>query len=169
MVTKIRTTEKASLAVIDAVAHKHNAEPGAVIPILQEIQETYGYVSPLFIERIAEIINVPASELFGIATFYAQFRLQPRGKNLVKVCHGTACHLGGAERISQTLTQEVGAPEGGTSPDGVFTIEKVACLGCCSLAPCMMVNDKVHARLTPQSIHDIAKEVRGKEMVAVSE
>lgn len=166
MVVETKVREKPSFAVIDAIAHKHNIEPGAVIPILQEIQDAYGYIPPVALQRIAENMNVAASELFGIVTFYAQFRLEPLGKNLIKVCHGTACHLNGAERISLALSQEVGAKEGETSNDGQFTVERVACLGCCSLAPCMMVNKKVHGRLTPEAIRKIVGQVREVEVVA---
>jgi len=163
MVIEANTKEKPSFATIDAIVHKHNIEPGAVIPVLQEIQDTYGYVPPAAIQRIADNMNVPASGVFGIVTFYAQFRLQPLGKNLIKVCHGTACHLGGAEMVAERLAQVISAKEGETSPDGIFTAERVACLGCCSLAPCMMVNDKTYGRLTPEAIDKIVTETRKQE------
>jgi len=169
MVIEARAREKLSFAVIDAIAHKHNVEPGAIIPVLQEIQDTYGYVPPVAIQRIAENTDVPASELFGIVTFYAQFRLQPLGKNLIKVCHGTACHLSGAEMISQALEQVAGAKEGETSQDGLFTVERVACLGCCSLAPCIMVNEKVHGRLTPEVVGKLVSQIKETEKVVLSE
>lgn len=165
MTTETGAREVLSLAVVDAIAHKHNIEPGAAIPVLQEIQDAYGYVAPAAIERIAENINVPASELYGIVTFYAQFRLQPLGENVVKVCHGTACHLGGAERISDALCQEVGAQEGETSKDGQFTVERVACLGCCSLAPCIMVNKEVHGKLSPEAVRKAISQIKGKTSV----
>lgn len=167
MVIEASAKERPSLAAIDAIAHKHNVELGAIIPILQEIQDAYGYVPPVAIQRVAENTGVPASELFGIVTFYAQFRLQPLGKNLVKVCHGTACHLNGAERISQAIERVIGAKEGETSEDGLFTVEWVACLGCCSLAPCVMVNDKVRGRLTTGAVEKLLGKVKGTE-VAVS-
>jgi NADH-quinone oxidoreductase subunit E len=151
---------------IDAIVHKHNVEPGAVIPVLQEIQETYGHVPPIAIQRVAEHLNIPASEIYGIVTFYAQFRLEPLGKNLVRVCHGTACHLGGAEMVAEALAQVTGAREGETSEDGLFTVERVACLGCCSLAPCIMVNDETHGRLTPESVSKVVTEMRRAEASA---
>jgi NADH-quinone oxidoreductase subunit E len=169
MVIETKVREKISFADIDAIVHKRNIELGAAIPILQEIQDTYGYIPPIAIQRIAENMNVPASELFGIVTFYSQFRLQPLGKNIIKVCHGTACHLSNAERISQTLSQEVGAKEGETSPDGQFTVERVACLGCCSLAPCMVVNGEVHTHLTPEAIRRLVSQLREAEVVATPE
>jgi len=166
MATKAKDREELSFAVIDAIAHKHNVQPGAVIPALQEIQDAYGYVPPAAIERIAENIGVPSSEIYGIVTFYSQFRLEPVGENLIKVCHGTACHLSGAERIAQAIAQATGAEEGETSRDGKFTVERVACLGCCSLAPCTMINNEVHGRLTPESISKIVGQVQGVQEVA---
>jgi len=160
MATKAKKREELSFAVIDAIAHKHNVQPGAVIPALQEIQDAYGYIPPAAIERVAENIGVPSSEIYGIVTFYSQFRLDPVGENLIKVCHGTACHLSGAERIAQAIAQATGAEEGESSRDGKFTVERVACLGCCSLAPCTMVNNEVHGRLTPESISKVVSQLQ---------
>ena len=165
MAVDTKAGSKLSFAAIDAITHKHNVQPGAVIPVLQEIQEAYGHVPPAAIERIAENMGVPASEIFGIVTFYAQFRLQPVGKNLVKVCHGTACHLNGAEKISQALTRAVGAEEGETSQDRKFTVERVACLGCCSLAPCVMINGEAYGRLTPEAVTKVVSQVQEQEKV----
>jgi NADH-quinone oxidoreductase subunit E len=167
MATATRVREEPSFAVIDAITHKHNVQPGAVIPVLQEIQEVYGYVPPAAIQRISENMGVPASEISGIVTFYAQFRLKPLGKNVVKICHGTACHLGGAERVSDAVCLCTGAKEGENSPDGEFTLERVACLGCCSLAPCVMVNGEVHGRLTPESVTKVLNQVREPEKLAL--
>lgn len=169
MVVETRARETLSLAVIDAITHKHNVQPGAVIPVLQEVQETYGYVPPVAIERIAKNMGIPASEIYGIVTFYSQFRLQPVGKNLIKVCHGTACHLGGAEMIAHALAQVVGASEGETSQDNKFTVERVACLGCCSLAPCIMLNSEVHGRLNPEAITKIVRQLPETEALTPAE
>lgn len=169
MITEANAKEQLSLIVIDAIVHKHNVQPGAVIPVLQEIQESYGYVPPVAIERIAENMGIPASEIYGIVTFYAQFRLEPIGRNLIKVCHGTACHLSGAERIAQALAQATGAIEGETSQDSEFTVERVACLGCCSLAPCIMLNNEVHGQLTPEAINKIISQARKTETPAPAE
>ena len=158
-----KTSEAPSFALVDAIVHKRNVQKGAIIPILQEIQDTYGYIPLMAIERIAQNTGVPAGEIFGIVTFYNMFRLQPLGENVVKICHGTACHLAGAEKIAEALALEAGAKEGDTSPDGKFTLERVACLGCCSLAPVTMVNDEVHGRLTPESIRKIIANVREAE------
>lgn len=166
MVTEAKAREGLNLVVIDAIVHKHNVQPGAVIPVLQEVQDSYGYVPPVAIERIAGNMGIPASEIFGIVTFYTQFRLQPLGKNLIKVCHGTACHLNGAERIAEALTRATSAREGETSQDGMFTVERVACLGCCSLAPCIMLNGEVHGRLTPEAVDRLIKQVKKQQAAA---
>jgi len=158
MASKIK--ERPSFEVIDAIVHKDNVERGAIIPILQEIQDVYGYVPLLAIERIAENTGATSGEIFGIVTFYNMFRLQPLGENLVKVCHGTACHLARVDRISKALSLEVGATEGQTSPDGKFTVERVACLGCCSLAPCVMIDGEVHGELTPEEVRKIVVRIR---------
>lgn len=164
MTVESKVREKLSFGVIDAITHKHNVQPGAVIPVLQEIQETFGYVPPAAIQRIGDNMGVPASEIFGIVTFYAQFRLTPLGKNLLKICHGTACHLGGAERVSDALCQCLATKEGDTRADGKFTVDRVACLGCCSLAPCVMVNGEVHGRLTPESVTKLGNQLQEAEI-----
>lgn len=169
MVTVATAKDSPSLAVIDAIVHKHNVQPGAVMPVLQEIQDTYGYVPPAAIQRIAESMGIPASDIYGIVTFYAQFRLQPLGRNVVKVCHGTACHLNGAERIAEAIAQKTGAKEGETSQDGEFTVERVACLGCCSLAPCVMVNGETHGKLTIETAGKIVKQVDEEAPITASE
>jgi NADH-quinone oxidoreductase subunit E len=159
MTTKeVKTREQPNLAVIDAIVFKHNVHPGAMISILQEIQETYGYVPRAAILRVAEDTAVPASDIYGIVTFYAQFRLQPQGDTVIKVCHGTACHLNGAENVADSVCKCVGAKEGETSADGKYTVEKVACLGCCSLAPTIMINDETFGRLTPDNVRKVIKE-----------
>lgn len=158
MAIETRLRETPSFSAIDKVVHKHNAEEGAVIPILQEIQSIYGYIPPVAIDRIAKITGVPNGEIYGTATFYNMFRLKPLGENLLKVCHGTACHLAGAERIAESISIEVRAKAGETSPDGKFTVEQVACLGCCSSAPALMINDEVYGRMTPGSVRKVLKK-----------
>lgn len=165
--TKLR--EKPNLAVIDAIVYKHNIHPGAMISILQEIQDTYGYVPRVATLRVSEDTGVPASDIYGIVTFYAQFRLEPQGENLIKVCHGTACHLNGAEKIADAVCKCVGAKEGQTSADGKFTVEKVACLGCCSLAPTIMINNDTYGRLTADNVHKVIEEFQESQSSAPPE
>ncbi len=137
---------------------KHESEPGALIPILQEIQESFGYLPEEALVFVSEEVGIPLGKIYGVVTFYSQFYLSPRGKNIIRVCHGTACHIGGAERISEAVSEELGIDEGATTEDGEFTVERVACLGCCSLAPCVMVNEETHARLSPRKIKRIVKK-----------
>jgi NADH-quinone oxidoreductase subunit E len=170
MTTKeTRVREQPNLAVIDAIVYKHNVHPGAMIAILQEIQEVYGYVPRVAILRVSEDTNIPASDIYGIVTFYAQFRLEPQGRNLIKVCHGTACHLNSAERIADSLSKYVGAKEGETSADGRYTVEKVACLGCCSLAPTIMINNETYGRLTPDNVRRVIQDFEKSEAATPAE
>ena len=152
--------ERNPLLAIDAIVQRHNAYQGSAIPILQDIQHTFGYVAPEVLQRVSELSGILESELYSIVTFYSQFRMEPIGENLIQICHGTACHLAGAERIGDKIQHETGAKDGGTSPDGKFTVEKVACLGCCSLAPVVTVNEDTHGRLTPAKVSKVIKEVR---------
>ena len=128
-----------------------------VIPLLQEIQKRHGYLPEDMIEAVAEEIGVPSSEIFGVATFYSQFRSTPMGEHLIKVCKGTACHVSGADVLFASLSDELNVEEGETTDDGMFTLDAVACLGCCSLAPVVMIDGKVYGKLTPSKIRKIVK------------
>lgn len=150
-------------AQVDDIVSKYRNQRGATIPILQSIQNAFGYVPMEALERISALTGIPESDLYSIVTFYAQFRLQPVGKNVIQVCHGTACHLAGAEKITEALQFETGAKAGGTSEDRLFTLEKVACLGCCSLAPVVTVNAETFGRLTPAKAQKLAADVRKRE------
>ncbi|MGB9561374.1 MAG: NAD(P)H-dependent oxidoreductase subunit E, partial [bacterium] len=112
-----------------SVLYEHKEEKGAVIPILQGIQEKYGYLPPEILERFSELTSIPLAQIYGVATFFAQFRFEPRGKHLIRVCHGTACHVNGAERISSAIEEYLGIKEKETTLDGKFSVENVACLG----------------------------------------
>jgi NADH-quinone oxidoreductase subunit E len=126
-----------------------------VIPMLQRIQAEFGYLPEEAMAKVAESTCLTESKVFGVASFYAQFRFTPMGRNRVMVCRGTACHVKGAPRILEELERVLGIKEGETTPDLEYTLESVACIGCCALAPCIMVNNKdVHGRLTPQKVSD---------------
>jgi len=127
---------------------------GALIPVLQEAQNIYGYLPTDVLEKIAQELRIPFSKVFGVCTFYAQFHLKPRGKYIVRMCLGTACHVRGGAKIFKALGDQLGVSDGGTTPDLKFTLESVACIGACGLAPCLMVNDDTHGRLT---VSDVAK------------
>jgi NADH-quinone oxidoreductase subunit E len=138
--------------------------PSSLIPLLQKTQETFGYLPKEALEEISKYLGVPISRVLGVATFYAQFRFEPLGKYVIKICHGTACHVNGAENIAQALREETGIDEGQTTPDGLITIERVACLGCCSLAPVIMINDKVYGKLTGEAVRKLIRKLKKGEL-----
>jgi len=121
---------------------------GNVIPLLQKTQEIFGYLPQDAMREIARVTDASPSEIYGVATFYAQFRFTPMGKHVMKVCHGTACHVQGADSLDTVVESKLGVAPGNTTKDGQFTIERVACLGCCSLAPVVMIDGEVYGRLT---------------------
>ncbi len=122
---------------------------GVAIPLLADIQRQFGYLPAEAVEEAARALDIPAAELFGVATFYSMFRLKPLGVHVIRLCRGTACHVQGSLRIAEELQRRLKVAEGETTDDGLFTLQFVACLGCCSLAPVMMVGEDVHGRLTP--------------------
>lgn len=145
---------------IDDIVKKVGVNRTPSMMILQAIQSTYGYVAPEMLERVTELTGVPTSTLYSIITFYAQFRLEPIGENLIQVCHGTACHLAGAERITNAMEMETGTEAGKTSADRKFTIDKVACLGCCSMGPVITVDGQTYGNVTPDDVQKIIKQKR---------
>ena len=146
-----------------SVISRENTHDGSLIPILQKLQAEYGFLPREVLTLLAARTNIPIAKILGAATFYAQFRFEPLGKHLIKVCHGTACHIGGSPKLTDYLKDHLGVQEGGTTKDGLFTLERVACLGCCSLAPVMMVDETTYGRLTPSKIAKVVKEYREKE------
>jgi NADH-quinone oxidoreductase subunit E len=154
----VRSNVNADSSAIDLISAKYRAQKGALISILQEIQKHYGYIPSIAIMRLSQITAIPAAEIYSIVTFYAQFRLSPRGENVIKICRGTACHLNEAEELARAVYDCVGAGDNETSPDGKFTIEKVACLGCCSLSPAIMINDEIFGRLTPDIVPKVISD-----------
>jgi NADH-quinone oxidoreductase subunit E len=159
--TDLKTlAEEYPMFAVREIVKQHSSSKGAAIPILQDIQSVFGYISPTMLQQAGEFSGIPVSELYSIVTFYAQFRMQPIGEHLIQVCHGTACHLAGAERITESIQFEAKASAGKTSEDGMFTLEKVACLGCCSLAPVMTVSEETHGHLSPEKVRKIIKDIR---------
>ncbi len=141
----------------DDIFSRFEGRKDELIPLLQSVQEENGYLSPEIIKAIARFTNVAVSQVYGVATFYAQFRFKPRGETHIMVCRGTACHVKGAPRILEEIENQLGVKEGETSFDLKYSIESVACIGACSLAPCIMVNGKVEANLTPKKIGKLFK------------
>ncbi len=133
--------EKSDLTLIENVLNEYADQKGSLITILQKTQDIYGYLPMDVIYHIAEHTGSTPARVLGVATFYAQFRLQPIGKYLIMLCQGTACHVNGSERIEAAIKQELGIEDGETTADGLFTLKNVACLGCCPLSPVMMIND----------------------------
>jgi NADH-quinone oxidoreductase subunit E len=134
-----------------------------LILLLQRVQELYGYLPISVLSKIEGVIGVSGAEIFGVATFYTQFKLKPSGKNIVKVCHGTACHVAGSERVEEALRRHLKAEGDEPTADGLFSIERVACLGCCSLAPVVMVNNRVCGRVKPSIIKNVIKDEKNKD------
>lgn len=139
---------------------RHRGEPGMLIPLLQAAQDSYGHIPRLAVEQISEVTGIPTSEIYGVITFYKQFRLKPVGRHLVRLCKGTACHVVGADMIAQTVADELKVPPDETTDDGLFTFTVVACLGCCSLAPVLMIDGETYGRMTPQQVRRVLRQYR---------
>jgi NADH-quinone oxidoreductase subunit E len=141
---------------------RYDGAPGELIPLLQSAQEHFGYIPRRAIKYISAVTGIPEATIYGVITFYSQFRLQPMGRYVVRVCDGTACHVSGSRMLIDTVQDELSIEVGETSADGLFTLTTVACIGCCSLAPVMMINDETHGRLTPASVRRILRDCRRK-------
>ncbi|MDR2611549.1 MAG: NADH-quinone oxidoreductase subunit NuoE [Deltaproteobacteria bacterium] len=150
------TGQNVDLARLDAVFDKYkDMAKGSLIPVLQAAQDTYGYLPIKALDAIAKQLAIPISQIYGVVTFYAQFRLSPRGKHIIRSCQGTACHVRNSARILESLKTALGIAPGGTTEDLQFTLETVACIGCCSLAPVMMIDTDAHGRLRPDRVPKI--------------
>ena len=138
---------------LNSVLTRYMEKDGNAVSILQDIQSEFGYIPEDTVNWIAQKSGIPASKLFGVVTFYAQFYMKPRGENIITACCGTVCHVKGSHRILFQLNEELTFPKGeDTTRDGLFTLEKVACLGACSIAPVVVINQKVHGRMTPDKV-----------------
>ena len=145
---------------ISQVIALHKGKKGALIPLLQEIQEKYGYLSQDALSTLAEEIKVSENEIFGVATFYAQFKFKKPGLHQVKVCLGTACHVRGGAGIMESVERELGIHPGDTTADGKFSLERVACMGCCALAPVIVVDEKVHGKMAQTKLKKLLNELK---------
>lgn len=150
------------LALLEPVLQNYSSVKGSLITILQKAQALYGYLPVDLLAYIAMRCNIKPAKVLGVATFYTQFRLKPVGKHLILLCQGTACHVNGSADIESAVREELGVEEGEITPDGLFTYNNVACLGCCSLSPVMMIGDSTYGSLTPEKaksvLRNIAKE-----------
>ncbi len=145
---------------LNTIINEHKGEKWGLIPLLQEIQENFGYIPPKSIEPVAKALNLFPSQVQGVITFYSGFALKPKGKYVLKLCRGTACHVKGSRSILRTMQKELGLKEGETSPDYQFSLETVACLGACFLAPTMMVNLNYFGKLAPSRITSILDQYK---------
>ena len=143
------------LAKANAIIDKYLTLPGNLMPVLQAVQDAYGYIPRVAADLIAERLNVYPSQIYGVLTFYAQFHLKPRGRFIIRVCVGTACHVQGAQRIKETFFNLLHIAHTETSDDLRFTFEEVACLGACGMAPLAMVNDDTYGKMTVQKVDEI--------------
>ena len=161
-----RCERKSDLTLLDGVLREYAPQKGSLITILQHAQEIYGYLPVDVIYHIAEKTGQSPAQVMGVATFYAQFRLKPVGKHLIMLCKGTACHVNGANSIEKAICEKLHIQDGETTEDGLFTLKTVACLGCCSLSPVMMISGETYGSLTPAKALKILDELREKEVAA---
>ena len=155
--------EKVDLTLLEDVLAHYADVKGSLITILQKTQEIYGYIPTDAIYHISARTGLTPAKILGVATFYSQFRFQAVGKYLIMICKGTACYVNGAERIIEAVQEELGIGDNQTTEDGLFSLSLVSCLGCCSLAPVMMINEDTYGSLTPDKVRKILRDIREKE------
>jgi NADH-quinone oxidoreductase subunit E len=160
---KVKEQKSVDLGLIDHLLEKYKGKKGNMIPVLQGAQEIFGFIPTEAFIKISRETGLKLSEMYGVATFYAQFRLNPVGKHIIKVCHGTACHVQNANSITDAIQEALNVKDGETTADNFFTLESVACLGCCSLAPVMMISGDTFGKLTKSESVKILKEIQIRE------
>jgi NADH-quinone oxidoreductase E subunit len=142
-------------AAVDAIMKRYKAKPGSLIPVLEEVQETIGYLPKPVLQRVALGLKVPFSEVYGVVTFYSFFTMAPKGKHTVRCCLGTACYVRGGKKLLDTLTETLNVQPGETTPDRRFSLETVRCLGACGLAPVVVVDEDTHRQMKPSKISGV--------------
>ena len=148
------------VAELNKIISKHKGKPGGLIPVLEEAQVALEYLPMSVQKKIAKELNLPLSRVYGVVTFYSFFTMTPRGKHTVRVCLGTACYVRGGKAIAETLEKEFGIKEGETTPDRMFTLETIRCLGACGLGPVVVVDEDVHGRMKPSKIKEMMAQYR---------
>ncbi|MGA3083522.1 MAG: NAD(P)H-dependent oxidoreductase subunit E [Thermodesulfobacteriota bacterium] len=143
------------LTKLEEIISKHKGKPGGLIPVLEEAQVSLEYLPISVQKKIAKELNLPLSRVYGVVTFYSFFTMTPRGKHTVRVCLGTACYVRGGKALAESLQKEFGIKEGETTPDRMFTLETVRCLGACGLGPVVVVDDEVHGRMKPSKVREV--------------
>ena len=155
--------KKSDLTLLEGIIDELGTDSGSLITVLQRAQEVYGYLPTDVMYAVAERLGVSPAHVMGVATFYTQFRLTPVGRHLIMLCKGTACHVNGADSIEKAVCGELGIKDGETTADGLFSLKTVACLGCCSLSPVMMIDEETYGSLTPASAVEIIKKIKEHE------
>ena len=145
---------------LDKALEEYGKIEGSLITVLQKAQDIYGFLPREVIDYIAETMGIKTAKIYGVATFYTQFRFKPVGRYLIMLCKGTACHVNGAKAIEEAVCDELGITDGETTEDGLFTLNNVACLGCCSLSPVMMINGQTYGTLTGDKVRDVIRELK---------
>lgn len=151
------------LELLLPIIDKFKNKKGNIIPLLQSAQEIFGYIPEDAFKLFNEKLGIELSDMYGVATFYSQFRLNPVGKHIIKVCHGTACHVLNATKLTEAIEDSLKVKDGETTEDGLFTLESVACLGCCSLAPVMMIGDETYGKLDGKKAVKIVRNIKLSE------
>ncbi|MBQ6066116.1 MAG: NADH-quinone oxidoreductase subunit NuoE [Clostridia bacterium] len=156
---------KSDLTLLDGILAEYASVRGSLITILQKAQDVYGYLPTDVLYRVAQATGNTPAKVMGVATFYTQFRLTPVGKHLIMLCKGTACHVNGADAVEKAICEELKIKDGETSEDGLFSLKTVACLGCCSLSPVMMIDEDTYGSLTPTKAVEIIRNIRKEAAV----
>jgi len=155
---KAKTVAEADLARINEIVAEYSQQKWALIPLVQKIQSEFGYIPPQSILIIARALGLYPCQVQGVISFYSQLYTEPRGKKIVRVCRGTACHVRGGKTILKLVNQHLGIEEGQTTPDWEYTLETVACIGVCALAPNIVVGDRVYGHMNPKSVEQLFKK-----------
>lgn len=163
---KASQNDKVNLKLLEPLIKKYKSKKGNLIPLMQGTQNLFGYIPIEAMTLISKETGLKISDMYGVVTFYAQFRLNPVGKHIIKICHGTACHVQNAKVVTEDLQNFLSLKDGETTPDRIFTLETVACLGCCSLAPVMMIGEETYGKLNGKKAVEVIKEIKRKESLA---
>ena len=158
----LKGTQEQEQKLLEVIA-KNKDIPGALLPVLHEAQEIYGYLPIEVQQMVADGLNVSLSEVYGVATFYSRFSLTPKGKHQISVCLGTACYVKGSDKVLEEVEKMLGIKSGECTPDGLFSIDSCRCVGACGLAPVMMIDEEVYGKLTPAEVHKIIANYMAKE------
>lgn len=157
-----KVAESMTDSIVNEVLERYPLRPSSLISVLEDLQEELRYLPEDVLDRVASSLDTPRAQVYHVATFYKSFSLKPRGKYIISICRGTACHVQGAQKIADMLEMELSVEDGETTEDGLFTVQSVRCLGCCSLAPAIMIESEVFGGVTPASLRKIIKDYRNK-------